>query len=55
MFNKNPTLNQKPLRHFTDLELYEVLERNTQEDLLLLAGICSEVLRRRIKKEMEGE
>lgn len=46
---------RKPLKDFTDQELYEVLEKNESTELKILAGICSEILRRKLKKEMDGE
>lgn len=45
LHTKDP-LSPKRLTDFSDQELLDYLKRNGQEDLRLMAGICSEILRR---------
>lgn len=42
--------NYKPLKDYTDDELYGFLQRNESTDTAVLGGICSEILRRMIHK-----
>src|SRR5271166_6107995 len=42
----------KSLKDYTDRELYEVLENNMSTNLNELSGICAEVLRRILKKDL---
>ncbi len=46
-------MTHKNLIDYTNYELYHVLCRNTQTDLLELAAICSEVLRRQLAQDPE--
>ena len=46
-------MTRKSLRDYTDDELYQVLENNMTSDLQELAGICSEVLRRMLAKDLK--
>lgn len=39
-------MRHNDLKDYSDLELYEILQKNISHDLKELAGICSEVLRR---------
>lgn len=50
---KDKTDNWKPLREYTDQELYEFLELNQVKDAAVLACICSEILRRKMKDEFK--
>ena len=43
--------NYKSLTEFTDKELLEYLDNNENIQLKILAGICSEVLRRMNERE----
>ncbi len=43
----------KPLKEFTDQELYKILENNETIQLNELAGYCSEILRRILNKELK--
>lgn len=43
-------IERKPLHEFTDRELFIFLENNSTIDLMDLSAICSEVLRRMLKK-----
>jgi len=41
--------DRKPLKDYSDEELYNFLQNNETIELNCLAGICSEILRRVIK------
>lgn len=43
----------KPLKDFTDLELYEILKKNQAINADYLSYICSEILRRKLYDEYE--
>lgn len=43
------------LRDFSDIELYQFLQKNDTADLGELSGICSEVLRRMLEKDYKNE
>lgn len=45
--------NYKRLDEYTLEELYEFLKGNEKEELSILAGVCSEVLRRQLKEQLE--
>ncbi len=46
-FNQwKPSIPSKPLKEFSGKELLDLLENNQKEDLIVLAGVCSEILRR---------
>jgi hypothetical protein len=42
----------KPLNDYTDDELIEIIQKNQEIELLLLAGICSEILRRMNERKL---
>ncbi len=42
---------RRPLKDYSDEELYLILQDNSNIDLQELSGFCSEVLRRMIEKE----
>ena len=50
---KNKITNYKPLPEYSDDELNEFLENNSDTDASVLAYICSEILRRQSKKLKE--
>lgn len=43
---KDKVRNYKALKDYTDDELYEFIDKNENTDTGVLAGICSEILRR---------
>lgn len=45
--------NYKELKEYTDRELYDFLCQNQTMDLLTLAGICSEILRRQLSAQLD--
>lgn len=49
-WNKRDPETLKSLRDYTDQELIDLLEKNESLMALTLAGICSEILRRQLKK-----
>jgi len=44
-------IEHKPLKSFTDDELYDILCHNEEVDIKELAAICSEILRRDIQEK----
>ena len=49
MFDAGPFREGRSLQDYSDRELMEILERNETQDLRILGGISSEVLRRAIR------
>lgn len=43
--------NYKALKSYSNQELLEFLEENEATDMNVLSGICSEILRRKIKED----
>lgn len=50
---KSKVKNWKKLKEYTNEELYEFLDNNSDEDAIVLAVICSEILRRQIRQPNE--
>lgn len=44
--------NSKPLKELTDEEIFDILSKNETQDLHVLAGVCSEVLRRQLQNQL---
>lgn len=51
--SKDLVENYKPLNEYTHEELYRFLEKNSSTDHVVLACICSEILRRQLKEKYE--
>lgn len=47
--------NWKPLKEYTDEELFEFLKGNEKQTTHVLAGICSEILRRQLMRSFSED